>query len=200
MNTTGFWWILLAGGVYGFIHSFTASLTLKAWVHRRFGDTGKRYYRLAYVVLSIPTTLAYFALVVLLPDARLYTIPSPWIYLTLALQVAALFGAAITLRQSGLVDFLGLSALRVQPSNALPNKLVTGGFYALCRHPIYFFGLVLLWLVPFMTWNYLALAVGITIYILAGSLFEERKMVVEFGKEYLDYRERTPWIIPIKFR
>ncbi len=200
MNSTGFWWILLAGVVYGVIHSFTASLSMKAWARRQFGEPGQRYYRLGYVLLSIPTTLAYVGLIVLLPDARIYTLSVPWVYLTLFIQAVALVGAAVTMRASGLFDFLGLSALRAKSSIKLSGGLVTGGFYTWCRHPIYFLGLVLLWFVPMMTWNFLAFAIGVTVYLLIGSLFEERKMVVEFGEEYLAYRKKTPWIIPIKFR
>lgn len=200
MSSSGFWWIILEGVVYGVIHSFTASLSMKAWASRKFGEPGRRYYRLGYVLLSIPTTLVYVALIVLLPDVRIYTLSAPWVYLTLFIQVAALIGATITLLSSGLFDFLGLSALHARSSIKTSSELVTGGFYALCRHPIYFFALVLLWLVPVMTWNFLAFAIGVTVYILVGSLFEERKMEIEFGEEYRAYRRKTPWIIPIKFR
>jgi protein-S-isoprenylcysteine O-methyltransferase Ste14 len=173
---------------------------MKAWAHRKFGEPGRRFYRLGYVLFSIPTTLVYVAMIVLLPDARIYTLSTPWIYLTLFIQVAALIGATIPLLSSGLFDFLGLSALRARSSIKTSSGLVTGGLYALCRHPIYFFGLVFLWVMPVMTWNFLAFAIAVTVYTLVGSLFEERKMEIEFGEEYRAYRKKTPWIVPIKFR
>ncbi len=47
-----------------------------------------------------------------------------------------------------------------------------------------------------MTWNLLALYLGLSAYLLIGSIFEERKLVQQFGKEYVEYRRRTPRIVP----
>jgi protein-S-isoprenylcysteine O-methyltransferase Ste14 len=51
-----------------------------------------------------------------------------------------------------------------------------------------------------MSWNILAFAIGLTLYTLIGSRFEERKLIQEFGQAYIDYRKVTPWIIPIKLK
>ncbi|PKN89734.1 MAG: isoprenylcysteine carboxylmethyltransferase family protein, partial [Chloroflexi bacterium HGW-Chloroflexi-7] len=80
------------------------------------------------------------------------------------------------------------------------NTLMTDGLYRYSRHPIYFFSFIVLWLFPLMSWNILSLAIGVTIYTLIGSRFEEHKLVGEFGQTYIDYRKVTPWIIPIKFK
>ena len=47
-----------------------------------------------------------------------------------------------------------------------------------------------------MTGNLLALNLGITVYLVVGALYEERKLVRLFGEEYIKYRERTPMLIP----
>ena len=73
---------------------------------------------------------------------------------------------------------------------------MTGGLYRWVRHPLYTCSLLLLWLVPTMTWNLLALAIGLTVYILMGIVFEERKLLREFGPAYAEYRRRTPGLIP----
>jgi protein-S-isoprenylcysteine O-methyltransferase Ste14 len=198
MNQSGFWWILIAGAVYGAIHSLTASLWLKQYIARRFGDPGRTYYRLAYVALSLITTPLYAALVLLLPDARLYITPQPWVFVTGFIQLLALAGMLLSFRGTGALAFLGLDSLLTKPA-APPNRaLMRGGLYKYSRHPIYFFSLVFLWLFPLMSWNIQALAIGVTLYTLIGSRFEERKLVGEFGQAYIDYRKVTPWIIPIK--
>ena len=51
-----------------------------------------------------------------------------------------------------------------------------------------------------MSWNMLALAIGVTVYTLIGSLLEERRLAAQFGQEYVEYKKRTPWLLPIKFR
>lgn len=200
MNQSGFWWILIAGAVYGVIHSLTASLWLKQFATRVFGENGCRYYRLTYVVISLITTPLYAALVLLLPDARLYIIPQPWIFLTGFIQLLALAGLLLSFKGTGVVGFLGLDSLLSKPSAPTKNPLMTGGLYQYSRHPVYFFSLIVLWLLPLMSWNILALAIGVTLYTLIGSRFEERKLVGEFGQTYIDYRKVTPWIIPIKFK
>ncbi len=200
MNQSGFWWILVAGTVYGAIHSLTASMQLKKAATKIFGEPGRLYYRLAYVALSLITTPLYMALVLLLPDARIYRIPAPWIYLTLFIQLLALAGVALSFRGTGAVSFLGLDSLFPKPALPTKNALMTTGFYKYSRHPIYFFSLVFLWLMPWMSWNVLAFAIGVTVYTLIGSRFEERKLIGEFGQPYIDYRKVTPWIIPIKLK
>ena len=200
MNQSGFWWILIAGAVYGVIHSLTASLKLKQAAAQRFGEPGRRYYRLAYVFISCITTPLYMVLILLLPDKRIYLIPQPWIFLTGFLQLLGLIGMALSFKGMGVLSFLGLdSLLGISLSNE-KTALITSGLYAYTRHPIYFFTFLVVWLFPLMTWNMLAFAIGVTLYTLIGSRFEERRLIGEFGQTYIDYRKVTPWIIPIKLK
>ncbi|MBA3073016.1 MAG: isoprenylcysteine carboxylmethyltransferase family protein [Anaerolineae bacterium] len=200
MNQSGFWWILIAGAVYGVIHSLTASLWSKQFVARRFGEPGRSYYRLAFVIISLITTPLYAALVLLLPDARLYAIPQPWIFITGFFQLLSLAGILLSFTGTGLLTFIGLDSLPPKTAAPAKNTLMTSGLYKYSRHPIYFFSLIFLWLIPLMSWNILALAIGVTFYTLIGSRFEERKLVGEFGQAYIDYRKVTPWIIPFKLK
>ncbi|MHB8086921.1 MAG: methyltransferase family protein [Anaerolineaceae bacterium] len=200
MNQSGFWWILIASAVYGVIHSLTASLWLKQIAARVYGENGRRYYRLTYVVISLITTPLYAALVLLLPDARLYIIPQPWIFITGFIQLLALAGLLLSFKGTGLLSFIGLDSLLSKTADSSKNTLMTDGLYRYSRHPIYFFSFIVLWLFPLMSWNILSLAIGVTIYTLIGSRFEEHKLVGEFGQTYIDYRKVTPWIIPIKFK
>lgn len=200
MGQSGFWWILIAGTLYGVIHSLTASLWFKQYIAHHFGEPGRKYYRLVYVLVSLITTPLYIVLIVLLPDKHLYTLSQPWIYLTGFIQLLALLGMALSFRGTGVISFLGLDSLREKTALPAENKLTTTGVYKLTRHPIYFFSLIFLWLIPFMSWNILSFAIGVTIYTLIGSRFEERKLIQEFGQPYIDYRKATPWIIPIKLK
>jgi len=52
-------------------------------------------------------------------------------------------------------------------------------------------------LTPIMTSSLLVLNIGLTIYLVVGALYEERKLVREFGETYIDYQQRTPMIIPL---
>lgn len=63
--------------------------------------------------------------------------------------------------------------------------------YRFSRHPIYVAVLGILWLRPAMTEGGLLLSTVLTVYILVGIQFEERKLVRELGEPYRDYQRRV---------
>jgi protein-S-isoprenylcysteine O-methyltransferase Ste14 len=187
------WVIPVAVFVYGFIHSVMAATGFKQLVYRTFGDGAKRYYRLFYSLFSVITLLPVLALVFLIPDASLYTIPIPWIYLTIALQVLSGLLLFYSLLQTGALQFVGVSqALGLKHK----DKLNTGGLYQFVRHPLYTFSLVFIWLTPVMTRNLLLLYASLTFYVIGGAVVEERKLQRTFGEAYRRYKAKTPFLIP----
>jgi protein-S-isoprenylcysteine O-methyltransferase Ste14 len=193
--TISFWLILLAVVAYGLLHSFLASLKTKAQARKWIGITSVRWFRLAYNLIAVVTLMPILFLPILLIDKEIYTIRFPWMLLTLTIQLLAVIGVIIGLRQTGISTFIGLHQL-VLPEDTNPPRLVTSGLYQYVRHPLYTAGLVVIWLLPIMTWNLLALNIGLTAYVFIGSYFEERKLLLEFGEAYSEYRNRTPMLIP----
>jgi protein-S-isoprenylcysteine O-methyltransferase Ste14 len=191
--------ILAAMLFYGLVHSLLASLTIKAWMQHWLGEWGMRTYRLVYNLFAVISLLPVLALPALLPARRLYVIPFPWALLTLALQGLAVLALLLGLLQTGVWSFLGLSQL-TGPHQTGPTRLVVHGLYRWVRHPLYSAGLVFIWLTPLMTSNLLAFNLGATVYLVVGALFEERKLLGEFGQDYARYRARTPMLVPgLKF-
>lgn len=181
--------------MYGLLHSWLASLPVKSWVQRRLGPGVYAWYRLFFNLIGVLTFLPLLALVRLLPDQPLYQIPFPWSILAVLVQLS---GAAVVVAgvlQTGLLAFLGLDMLTGRDP-AGPPRLVTGGLYRLIRHPLYAGGLLFLWASPVMTTNLLAFDLGGSLYLIIGALFEERKLLGEFGAEYAEYRRRTPMLVP----
>lgn len=88
--------------------------------------------------------------------------------------------------------------LRGKPYQALPFK--TPGPYRLVRHPLYVGWIMTFWFTPYMTAAHLLFALGCTAYILVAIVFEERDLVDALGKDYEDYRQRTPKLVPIMVR
>lgn len=191
--TTGFWIILASFLMYGVIHSWLASLHLKAQARHIFGPSTDRWFRLAYNLIAFITLLPILVLPVLFVDKELYRIPFPWVLLTTAIQILAALAIFMGLRQTGILSFLGIRQLF---SASRSPVFVTGGLYRWVRHPLYTAGLLIIWLMPVMTCNLLALNIGMTIYICLGALFEERKLAREFGDAYAQYRAHTPMLIP----
>jgi protein-S-isoprenylcysteine O-methyltransferase Ste14 len=181
--------------VWGGIHSLLASQAAKELARRWFGDTAERGYRLGYNLFSILTFLPVLMLVMVLPDRMLYSIPFPWLVLTLAIQAAALLALLVGVRQTGLSRFLGFDQLFERRAES-QDPMIVGGLYRWVRHPLYTSGLVFIWFLPVMTLNILALNIGSSAYLVIGALFEERRLVREFGEAYIIYRRQTPMLIP----
>lgn len=187
--------ILLALAIWGAVHSWLASLTVKTLARQTLGQPWMRAYRLAYNIVALLTLLPVLAVPAVLPDQTLYTIPFPWVLLTLAVQAAAGLILLIGLLQTGLWSFLGLQQL-LAPEGEVPARLVVSGLYRWVRHPLYTAGLVIIWLTPVMTRNALILIIGMTVYLIIGAWFEERKLLHEFGSAYQEYRRQTPFLLP----
>lgn len=194
MNGSSTGWILLAFGLYAVLHSLLAGAGVKDWATRRLGAGAvQRCYRLFFNMVGVVSLLPVLALAAWLPDGLLYRLPVWALPFSLLGQLAGLGLLAASLRQTGIGDFLGLSQLA---GPAGPGGLVTSGVYAHVRHPLYTGSLLVLWLLPRMSGNSLALIFAITLYFMIGSWFEERKLEKAFGQAYRDYQARTPAFIP----
>jgi protein-S-isoprenylcysteine O-methyltransferase Ste14 len=203
MTDTGFGWVLLGVGVYGFFHSFLASHTLKGWAERSFGVSARRFYRLAYIVIALLGLVPLLVLMRALPDRVIFAFTLPWSLLMMLLQGLAGLGLIAAVSQTDPWAFLGLRQIGTAPrlrSTLGSGDLVTTGLYQYVRHPIYTCSLLAIWLVPLLSWNLLAMMIGLTVYIFVGIYFEERKLVAEFGEAYLAYRARTPVLLPRLFK
>jgi protein-S-isoprenylcysteine O-methyltransferase Ste14 len=192
---TGRIWLVIALVLWGFLHSLSASLTVKTLVIGWLGDTGRRFYRLGYNLFAGISFLPIPWLAIILPDKKIYEIPVPWIVLTFLIQILAAIVLMMAMRQTGAMDFLGMNGLlgKAEPRN---QNLYTGGLYGFVRHPIYSASLVLVWCSPVMTLNRLVICVVLSVYIAIGATFEERKLIIEFGNEYREYQRKVPMLIP----
>lgn len=186
-------------GLYTVGHSLLAALPVKAWARRVFGPNTDRWYRLVYNLVAVITLLPLFPLLALLPDKTLYVVPAPWRWLMVGGQLLALAGLGISFLQTSPFHFLGLAQLFAQqPTES--GSLSVYGFYCWVRHPLYFFSLILLWLTPVMSVNLFTTFVLFTIYFYVGSIYEEKRLLAEFGPAYRDYQQRVPRLIPIPGR
>ena len=103
-----------------------------------------------------------------------------------------------------LLSWATLTQIRIGRGTPAPNaptsRLIAAGPYRYSRNPIelgaiiYYFGLGSLMV------SYTAGAVGFLIALLGGSLYhkmiEERELEARFGKEYIEYRKKVPFLIP----
>ena len=186
-------WLILSIALWGSIHSLLASLSFKDLLRRTLGDKFMKSYRLLYNIFAVISIAPVLYLMAVLPDEALYQVPPPWSYLMLLGQGISVFLLFVAVLQTDVLSFAGLRQLIEEERT---GKLVTHGLYRFVRHPLYTFSLLILWLSPKVTINSFIVYLALTLYVLVGAFFEERKLLREFGQEYANYRSVTPMLMP----
>lgn len=111
------------------------------------------------------------------------------------------FGWVLLLYTTFLIDHFDLFGLK-QVWRRLGNRVYrpptfrTPSLYKLVRHPLYIGWFTIFWAAPVMTIAHFVFALVTTAYILIAIRWEEKDLVTAFGSTYLDYRARTPMLIP----
>lgn len=122
-----------------------------------------------------------------------------------ALYALYALGLAVVLTSTFLINHFDLFGLRQvslvlvdRPYTAL--RFRTPFMYRLVRHPLYVGWLFSFWATPTMTLAHLVFAVATTAYILIAIQFEERDLVREHGRDYIEYRNNVPMLVPFARR
>lgn len=190
--------------VWAVFHSWTAGARAKSTYRRRFGERAyKGTYRLIYNLVSGLTLLpVLYLLATRLPDMVVWSVPMPYRLVNYTLQLAGALGLTIALLQTDIARFLGVRQLarflRGDLDPEPPVPFVADGMYRLVRHPLYLFSMLFLWANPVMSLSSLAITIWATIYFYIGSIYEERRLLNEFGDTYRDYQARIPRINPMR--
>ena len=185
--------LILVVLLWGILHSILASLKAKKLAGGWIGTRWMRFYRLLYNFLAVLTLIPILGLAAVTPDRKLYLVPFPWSGLMVIGEILAVVALLVGFLQTGAMDFIGLRQLG---ESKQPARLTTGGLYRYVRHPLYSAGLAFIWLLPYMTANVLAINIGLTVYVVVGAFFEERKLRSEFGLQYSNYVTVTPMFVP----
>ena len=111
------------------------------------------------------------------------------------LGMAGMLWGALAL---GGLDSLGLRAVirhsRGRAAQDLP--LAIRGPYRWVRHPLYLFALVMIWTAPDLSADRLLFNVLFSLWIVVGTMLEERDLVAAFGQPYREYQRRVPMLFP----
>lgn len=183
------------------LHSLLIAPPVVGWFEARL-DRWFAWYRLVYVAVSGITLLPLFLWTLYLPQRLLFT----WAGLR-RLPQAMLFGYALFMfvagaREYDLRYFLGLRQIRAwRRQETLPEfSFARRGVLRYVRHPWYSGGIAFVWAGGPLTTVNLAVKGVLTVYLLVGTLLEERKLVTAFGAAYEEYQREVPMLIPWRGR
>jgi protein-S-isoprenylcysteine O-methyltransferase Ste14 len=195
--------IILLFGLYSLIHSYIASIKVKEWFKRNFGDL-IAFYRLGYNIFALASLYIIYELSPK-PHLILYDLPNPYDLIILVPQFIALAGLFWAFKYICFKEFLGLNQVKryfeKKYNSELDENLTLQleGPFRYTRHPVYFFSILILLFRPTMDLFYLVFFIWLVIYFYIGSYFEEEKLAKHFGEIYTDYRKSVPRIFPVNF-
>lgn len=194
--------ILFLFAIFGYTHSLLASVKVKTWFKKMFGDL-IAFYRLLYNFLALLSLYMIYE-VSPKPHIIIYDLPNPYDLIILIPQFLSLVGVIWAFNYICFREFLGLNQIKRFLEKRYTTELDEEftlrikGPYRFSRHPVYFFSITFLMFRPVMDLFYLTFFICIVVYFYIGSYFEEKKLVKLFGEVYEKYKKEVPGIIPIK--
>jgi methanethiol S-methyltransferase len=196
--------VSLAVVIFAVVHSLLASLKAKRIAAHLIGEKAQAaFYRLFYIIQSFITFGLVLAYIQKLPKRSLYHVRGPFALLLRAGQALGLLHACWAAYQVGLTRITGLSNLSAwwQDVPAPPEpvaqgpeleektELTIGGPFLLSRHPLNFSPFPVFWLTPHMTTRRLIFNLVGTLYLILGSLHEEKRLRTVYDEAYAAYQK-----------
>jgi protein-S-isoprenylcysteine O-methyltransferase Ste14 len=178
--------------IYCILHSLLASNRMKKKVQRRMKNY--KWYRLWYTLFAFVSLILLLYYQIKMPTLRLFEFNS---FIFIAGIVLSFLGGMLMLvciRKY----FMNLSGLRSLVMENFSNELQITGVHKYVRHPLYLGTFAFIWGL-FLLLPYLSLFIAntvITVYTLIGMELEEKKLMIEFGDSYEQYRKTVPKLIP----
>ena len=189
--------------IFGYIHSILSSKEIKNFIKKKFGNL-IAFYRLSFNIISI-LLLALILKYAPHPDITIYDLQNPYDLLILILQFLGFIGFFWSFKYLCVSEIVGIGQIKRWLRNEydveeLDEKTTLNirGPYKFVRHPIYFFSILFLAARPTMDLFYLITFICAVIYFYIGSIYEERKLVNEYGELYTQYQSIVPRILPLK--
>ncbi|MBU1023136.1 hypothetical protein KKB99_02520 [bacterium] len=182
------------------VHSATTSLSLTNFLKNKISDKF-RFYRLFYNLLAIATLipLVIYSISVEEPKILIWDGGFQFVRYVLAVLIFALFFFSLIaydwLQFWGIRQIIQKSASRALSSQ---KKIISTGILGFIRHPLYLMLLIAIWILD-LDMTQIIRNVILTIYILIGTILEERKLIVEYGDEYRDYQSKVSMLFPYKW-
>jgi methanethiol S-methyltransferase len=182
------------------LHSALISVTFTNFIKQKIGDA-YRFYRLSYNLFSIATLIPVLIYAASIRQAPFFV----WSGYLLPVKYSLFLGGILCFVLGSLRynfgQFSGLAQIKEGTNNNLINKtgkLSTRGILGIVRHPFYAGIFPLIWSNDLDVTS-LITNIILSVYVLIGTLLEERKLILEFGDAYREYQQRVSMLFPLKW-
>jgi protein-S-isoprenylcysteine O-methyltransferase Ste14 len=189
-------------GGWCFLHSFLISFSVLSFMETRFVGY-ERWYRIFYNIFSLLTLGGSVCYLKLLDSPVLFSWQGGWNLLRFSLLLLALILFREGAKKYRLTSFLGLDQLKTGHRDVLLNGKTVfsrNGVLGIIRHPWYGGSILLVWsgLQIYSVASTLVAAL-LSLYLIIGTLLEEKKLLAEYGDDFQLYREEVSMLFPWKW-
>ena len=175
--------------IYGLVHSVLATTAVKQFANNLGIKLGA--YKVIYNVIALVGLYALIKFQTTVTSVRLF---SSTILITTLGMFLTIVGFAVML----ICIFKYFKQMNGFSQEVNQPTLIISGLHRFVRHPLYtgtfIFIAGLFFLFPFMA-NLVSISVIIA-YTLIAIRFEEKKLILTFGEDYISYQKRVPKILP----
>lgn len=182
------------------IHSALISNGFLAFINRKIGDKN-RYYRLYFNLFSTLTLIPIIIFSLTLKGEYIFQ----W---SGYLHISRIFAIIISLylfyaggKYYDGLQFFGIRQIREgsnQKSLSQSGELDMGGILGVIRHPWYTAAIIIIW-TRNIDMSTLIVNTIFTLYLIIGTVLEEKKLLLEFGETYRSYQQQVSMLFPIKW-
>lgn len=194
--------LAIGWGSWCVVHSLLISRSVSGAIQKWLGKY-TYYYRVLFNLVALLTLIPLMIATLILGGERIFVWRGVWIILQLMILGTSLWLFRDGSRHYDLGYMLGIRQIQNRQHHGL---LVEGdqfsrlGSHGLSRHPWYLGVLLFLWsFLPVYRESSVVAATVLTVYIVIGTILEERKLLAEFGESYRQYQREVSMLIPWKW-
>jgi len=184
------------------LHSILIDLSVTDYFRDKLGNRF-RFYRFAYNLISVATLIPVLYYAHTIKGSLLFSWNGSLILLQLLLFMMAFVLFLGGAKKYDMLKFLGIRQIRSGMNHATlseTDELDMTGIHGIVRHPWYTGAILFLWSINKNIYpSTLIMNIILTIYLVIGAYLEEKKLIVQFGDQYIKYRDNVSMLFPIKW-
>jgi len=182
------------------LHSVMITKPVTEYIKQRLGGRF-RFYRLFYNLMAIVTLVPIALFAHSLQTQALFSWSGFLRIGQLLLSGSSLLLFILGIRHYDARQFLGIRQFygeKTEMGITSSGELDTTGILNVVRHPWYLSGILLVWSRD-LDVSAIVVNVILSCYLIVGACLEEKKLIREFGEQYLSYQKRVSMLIPYKW-